>query len=201
MINPTEKRAKEKELDGDQDSQIDYDANDDVDNSRINKQTEDDTQSEVTENEERSLEIKARITQEFDEATETQEDMSQPVAEESLELARTSAEPELKDDLMNELYLKKVKIETPPVTAEVDTKALIEYDETSAGDGSEDVYRYPLPEIPCKYEEMKKEFQQSEQSSLKYLLSTPIDKLSDYPFFVNNYEEFHRKKGRFLQVY
>ena len=198
LINPTEKRAKEKELDGDQDSQIDYDANDDVDNSRINKQTEDDTQSEVTENEERSLEIKARITQEFDEATETQEDMSQPVAEESLELARTSAEPELKDDLMNELYLKKVKIETPPVTAEVDTKALIEYDETSAGDGSEDVYRYPLPEIPCKYEEMKKEFQQSEQSSLKYLLSTPIDKLSDYPFFVNNYEEFHRKKRAIL---
>ncbi|KAI5967583.1 SNT1 [Candida margitis] len=192
LINPAEKRAKEKELVGEQDSVNEYDDSDDVGSNSKLKHEDDDNQSEVTENGERDIHNKERMTREYNEADETQDDISQQAIEEKS--VETSAEPELKDVLEDEVYLKKVRIETPPVIAEADTKVAIEYDETSTIDGVENVYRYPLPEIPHKYEEMKKEFQQLGGSSLKYLLSTPISDFSDYPFFINNYEEFYQQK-------
>ena len=194
LINPAEKRAKQKELEGEQDSQNDYDNEDDNVSKR---HTEDDTQSEMTENEERDIEIKERIARENIDADETQDDTSQQAIKQ--ELIETSAEPELKDDeFLHEIYAKKVRIETPPVVAEVESNVKIEYDESDAVEGTEEVYRYPLLEIPYKYEEMKKEFQQSGAASLKYLLATPIEKFTDYPFFINNYEEFHRRKRAVL---
>lgn len=196
LINPAEKRAKEKELEGEQDSQNDFDDNDDVDSNSNFKRNEDDTQSEVTENEERDIEIKERIARENNVADERQDEILQQAIEEKL--VETSAEPELKEDSLNDVYLKKVRIETPPVIAEVDTKVKIEYDETSATDGSEDVYRYPLPEIPYKYEELKREFQQLGRDSLKYQLATPIETFFDYPFIITNYEDFHKRKRAVL---
>ncbi|KAI5949019.1 SNT1 [Candida theae] len=192
LINPVEKRAKEEELEGDQDSQNDYENNDDVDSISNIRRHDEDTQSEATENEERNTEIKERIGHENIDADQTQDDESlQAIEQNSVE---TSAEPESKDDLLREIYSRKARIETPPVVAEVESKVKIEYEETSAVDGSEIVYRYPLPEIPHKYEEMRREFQQSGGKSLKYLLAAPIHEFSDYTFFINNYEEFQKRK-------
>ncbi|KAI5961450.1 SNT1 [Candida pseudojiufengensis] len=183
LINPAEKRAKEYEIEGNEDQDgEDGDQEDDQDES----------EEEMQEQEENVDNIDSKESLIKDEKTETTK------IEPKIQSEELDEEIEEESEVDNiESKLKSAK--TPPPLLPI--KEEIKYDIAKDDSKSEveGLYKYPLPKLQQQFEDMQIQFL-NDQSNLKYKNEKPVNSFLDYSFYINNYVDFKQKKEKLIQL-